>query len=146
MYKIILQFSSQLLYPQSIFNSKYTISELQYTYACLTSKYIILEFFITSAHITTYVCVYVHTFAMFVILSFYCTQIKYKRTALLQCPVVEEFRMRKWKRFGMPVFIFSFILYSLFLFILTAAILVGPFPQGNMCNGTYIYNMKLRIR
>ena len=60
---------------------------------------------------------------------------KYKRTALLQSPVVEEMIIRKWRTFGLPVFGFSFLLYSLFLLLLTAVILVGPFPQGAMCNG-----------
>ena len=75
----------------------------------------------------------------------YCMQVKYKRTALLQSPVVEEMMTWKWRTFGLPVFIFSFLLYSLFLFLLTAVILVGPFPQGEMCSGNELYAVCMGI-
>ena len=50
-------------------------------------------------------------------------------------PVVEEMRKRKWKRFGLPAFICNLIVYSLFLILFTAVVLVTPFPQSDMCSG-----------
>ena len=64
---------------------------------------------------------------------------------MLQSPVVEEMMTWKWRTFGLPVFIFSFLLYSLFLFLLTAVILVGPFPQGEMCSGNELYAVCMDI-
>ena len=68
----------------------------------------------------TYVCIF---------------KVQHKRTALLQTPVVQEMWHHKWRTFGQPVFVINISLYISFLALLTAAVLAGPFPQDEMCNG-----------
>lgn len=72
-------------------------------------------------------------------------QIQHKRTALLQTPVVAEMLNHKWKTFVLPVFMGNILLRILFVALFTAVVLVGPFPQSDMCNGKavamYVYCM-----
>ena len=65
----------------------------------------------------------------------YILQVKHKRTALLQSPVVQEMWHHKWRTFGQPVFIINISFYISFLALLTTAVLAGPLPQDEMCNG-----------
>ena len=59
--------------------------------------------------------------------------------SLLEHPVVHEFLHYKWRCFGLPIFMFHFIFYLLFVVLSTVLILVAPLPQGDVCSGEFAH-------
>ena len=60
---------------------------------------------------------------------------KHKRIDLLKHPVASELLKYKWNTYGLPVFVFNFVLNVLFVILLTATVMLTPLPQREECRG-----------
>ena len=64
---------------------------------------------------------------------FIVLQVEYKRTEILQHPVIRSFLLQKWKKFGFYYYLFTMLTYGLFLFLLTAFSMISNNPLGDVC-------------
>ena len=62
---------------------------------------------------------------------------KHKRINLLKHPVASQLLKYKWKTYGLPVFVISFLLHLFFITLLTVMVLLTPLPQRKECRGKF---------
>ena len=70
-------------------------------------------------------------------------QVKYKRTELLQHPVIGSYLHLKWNRIGFWYYFFTLVLYGIFLVSLSLFSLLVNRPRDNICKSYYQYNARI---